>query len=290
MKPQHALTLLSAAATFMVLGLTLGGAGAQEPEPSEERPTVQVRPGTGATTVRTPRLGDARRPVPTPAGGDEPSGPRAPGTGSLPQFETGVDYEPVSPRTRVTFNLEDADLPDLVRLISNLTGKRFIVPQKIRSIKATVLAPTKVSVSEAYNAFLSILEVNGLTIVPAGRYLKIAESANIENQPIPLYTGGSPTPNQDRYLTRLHRVENVSAEDLAQLLTRFKSAAGAVTAYAPTNTLIITDTGTQIQRMLRLIESIDVARTGEQIWIEPIFHANATEVAAKLQEIFPSAQ
>ncbi|MEM6955412.1 MAG: hypothetical protein AAF645_06970, partial [Myxococcota bacterium] len=111
-----------------------------------------------------------------------------------PEFETGTDYRPVSPRSRVTFNLEDADLPDLVRLISTITGKRFILPGKLRSIKATVFAPTKVTVSEAYNAFLSILEVNGMTVVPSGRYLKIQDSANIENQPIPMYAEGSPTP------------------------------------------------------------------------------------------------
>ena len=30
----------------------------------------------------------------------------------LPQFETGVEFEPMSPRARVTFNLEEAELPD----------------------------------------------------------------------------------------------------------------------------------------------------------------------------------
>ncbi len=95
----------------------------------------------------------------------------------LPQFETGVEFKAMSPRTKVTFNLEDADLSDLVRLISNMTGRRFILPSKLRTIKATVFAPTKVTVSEAYQAFLSVLEVNGYTIVPAGRYLKIEELA-----------------------------------------------------------------------------------------------------------------
>ncbi len=91
----------------------------------------------------------------------------------LPQFETGVEFKAMSPRTKVTFNLEEAELPDLVRLISNMTGRRFILPSKLRTIKATVFAPTKVTVAEAYQAFLSVLEVNGYTVVPAGRYLKI---------------------------------------------------------------------------------------------------------------------
>ena len=206
----------------------------------------------------------------------------------LPQFETGVEFEPMSPRARVTFNLEDAELPDLVRLISNMTGRRFILPTKLRSIKATVFAPTKVTVAEAYQAFLSVLEVNGFTVVPAGRYLKIIEATNVERQTIPLYEDGSATPASDRYVTRIHHLENVSAEDVTSLLGRFKSSSGNITSYGPTNMLIITDTGAQIRRMLRLVAAIDLPRSGTQTWIEPIHHANASELAARLLEIFPA--
>jgi len=206
----------------------------------------------------------------------------------LPQFETGVEFEPMSPRARVTFNLEEAELPDLVRLISNMTGRRFILPTKLRSVKATVFAPTKVTVAEAYQAFLSVLQVNGLTVVPAGRYLKIVETTNVVTQTIPIYEDGSAVPASDRYVTRIHHLDNVSAEDVTNLLGRFKSSWGNIVSYGPTNMLIITDTGAQIRRMLQLVAAIDLPRSGTQMWIEPIHHANAAEMAARLLEIFPA--
>ena len=206
----------------------------------------------------------------------------------LPQFETGVEFKAMSPRTRVTFNLEEAELPDLVRLISNMTGRRFILPTKLRAMKATVFAPTKVTVAEAYQAFLSVLEVNGFTVVPAGRYLKIVESGNVERRTIPLFEDGSPVPASDRYVTRIHHLENVSAEDVTNLLARFKSAPGNITSYGPSNMLIITDTGAQIRKMLRLVAAIDLPRSGTQTWIEPIHYANASELASRLLEIFPA--
>lgn len=204
----------------------------------------------------------------------------------LPQFETGVDFEPMSPRARVTFNLEEAELPDLVRLISNMTGRRFILPTKLRSIKATVFAPTKVTVSEAYQAFLSVLEANGFTVVPAGRYLKIVELTNVERQTLPIYEEGSGVPSMDRYVTRIQHLQHVSAEDATNLLARFISRTGNITSYAPTNMLILTDTGAQIRRMLRLLAAIDLPRSGTQTWIEPIHYANASELATRLLEIF----
>jgi len=271
MKLTTALPLLSFSAAVMLAGLSY--VDAQEAPPAG--------PDGTSARVRRARPGARTRP-PNPAAGGTT------GAEGVTEFESGVDFRPMSPRARVTFNLEEADLPDLVRLISNMTGKRFILPGKVRAIKATVYAPTKVTAAEAYNAFLSILEVNGLTVVPAGQYLKIMETGGIETQPLGMSDGG-PIPAQDRFMTRLQRLENVSAEDVSNLLGRFKSADGSVIAYAPTNTVIITDTGTQIRRMMRLIEAIDVERTGEQIWIEPIHYATAADLAARLLEIFPPA-
>ena len=113
----------------------------------------------------------------------------------LKPFETGIDYKPTSPGTPVTFNLEDASLTDLVRLISQITGKRFILPSTTRAIKATVYAPTKVTAAEAYQAFLSILELNGMALVPAGRYLKIVESGRVEGRADPALHAGRRRPD-----------------------------------------------------------------------------------------------
>ncbi|MCC7541372.1 MAG: type II secretion system secretin GspD [Deltaproteobacteria bacterium] len=250
--------------------------------------------GGGAQPTRPPPPASPTRPIAPPS--PPPVGPAAPGapaggSGSLTPFETGIEDRPASPRQRILFNLEDADLPDLVRLIASITGKRFIISGKgTKSIKASVFAPTEVTAAEAYQAFLSILEVNGLTLVPSGRYLKITDVQNISQQPVSTYTRGQATPSDDRYITRMYRLGHVSAEDIAQVLGRFRSPSGDITVYAPTNTLIITDTGTQIRRMLRMVEELDVASSGEQVWVEPVHYASATDLAARLLEIFQAGQ
>ncbi|HKP60500.1 MAG TPA: type II secretion system secretin GspD [Polyangiales bacterium] len=252
-------------------------------------PTVRARRG-----VTPPRTGKPTFVAP-PAEGAMPDEGTIPATGAEPDglpannikpFETGIEYKSVSPNARVTFNLEDADLPELVRLMSQITGRSFILPSKARSIKATVYAPTKVTAAEAYQAFLSILELNGMALVPSGRYFKIVESGRVEGRAVPLFTGDEAVPTGDRYVTRLQAVKNIAAEDASQLLERFKSGDGSLTAYAPTNMLIMTDTGTNIRRMLRILDVVDVTRTGEQIWVEPVHHATATDLAQRLSDLF----
>jgi general secretion pathway protein D len=270
-----------------VLLSTGHAAVAQQDEAKPAKPPARIPSPPVPLRPAPPKADATATPGPGPQAMPEPKAEEEPELeNELPQFETGVEFKAMSPRTRVTFNLEDAELPDLVRLISNMTGRRFILPTKLRAIKATVFAPTKVTVAEAYQAFLSVLEVNGFTIVPAGRYLKIVEATQIERQTVPMYEDGSSVPSTDRYVTRLHHLDHLSAEDVTTLLARFASRTANITSYAPTNMLILTDTGAQIRRMLRLVAAIDLPRSGTQTWIEPIHFANASDLAARLLEIF----
>jgi general secretion pathway protein D len=261
---------------------------------AEERAIAQDTPPDAATKkprrIRAPKAPTVPTPTPEPPQ-PQVQQPGAPGTAEqgpppIKPFETGIDYQPTSPSTRVTFNLEDADLPELVRMMSQITGRSFILPSKSRSIKATVYAPTKVTAAEAYQAFLSILELNGMAVVPSGRYLKIVESGRVEGRAVPMFSGADDVPIGDRYVTRIQSVRNISAEDASKLLERFKSGDGGLVAYAPTNTLIMTDTGTNLRRMLRILDVVDIARTGEQIWVEPVHHANASDLEKRLSDIF----
>ncbi len=197
-----------------------------------------------------------------------------------------MDFTPKNPAYQVAFSLEDADLAEIVRVIGQLTGKRFIFSNKIHNIKATVYSPQKVTVAEAYQAFLSILETNGLTVIPHGRFLKIVETAGIATQVTPTYVAGQGAPAEDRYVTRIQRLGHVSADEVAAVLAHFKTKDADITVYAPGNLLIITDTGANIQRMMQIVEDVDVGSAGDQIWIEPIHYASASDVANRINELF----
>ncbi|KAK4045015.1 hypothetical protein OUZ56_032422 [Daphnia magna] len=201
-------------------------------------------------------------------------------TTNLPQSEHAMEYEPRSPNAKVSFSLEEASLSELVKVIGQLTGKRFIFGGKLREIKATV------TVTEAYQAFLAILDANGLTVVPPGRFLKIVETGGIQGQATPTYGPGQAVPAEARYVTRLHRLKNVSAEEAVGVLDKFKSKDAQVTAYAAGNMLIMTDSGTNIRRMMQIVDQIDVGSAGDQIWIEPIHYASASDIASRVNDLF----
>jgi general secretion pathway protein D len=232
-------------------------------------------------------------------GGDSKIGPASPPAelgGELTEALTnksveeglGTRHLPMKSSASVNLNFTDAELPELVRAIAVATGRRFIITGKVRSIKASLFSPSPVTAGEAYQAFLSVLAANGMTVTPAGRYLKLVESGEAVSTPIPLCRDGEDCVGGDRMITRLHRLRYVGADDMSQVLGRFKTSDGDITAYAPTNTLIITDYSSNVRRMLRIVQELDVEGIGTRIWIEPIFYASANEIADLIQQLFPS--
>ena len=241
---------------------------------------------------------------PAPAVPRKPAQPLAPankaapdkeppgGQGSLPTTmdaiakAVDVPYRPKPAGHLVKFNLQDADLAELVNHISGLTGKRFIYGAKVRQIKATVVSPEPVTLAEAYEAFLSILESNGMTVVPHGRFLKIVDSGGVVNQVTPVFARGEPVPTSDRYVTRLYRMQNIGAEEAANLLNKFKSKEADVSIYAPGQLLIITDTGSNVERLIRILEEIDIGGASQSMWVEHVNFSSANDLAQRMTELF----
>lgn len=243
-------------------------------------------PASEAAAQARPRPGRATPPGAAPEKAPPGAAPELPSTMDKIATATDVTYRPKPGGHRVKFNLQDADLAELVNHISGMTGKRFIYGAKVRKIKATVVSPEPVSLDEAYQAFLSILETNGMTVVPHGRFLKIVDSAGVVGNGTPLYSRGAPVPNSDSYLTRIYRTRYVGADEASALLTKFKSKDGDISTYGAGNLLIITDTGAQVRRMVRILEEIDVGGAGQQMWIEPVNHGNASDMADRINDLF----
>ncbi|MGC4095151.1 MAG: type II secretion system secretin GspD [Polyangiaceae bacterium] len=186
----------------------------------------------------------------------------------------------------VKFNLEDANLADLVKHMSDLTGRRFVYGAKLRNVQATVVTPEPVTLEEAYRAFLSILEANGMTVVQQGAFLKIVDTGGISGVPTPLLGRGANVPDAERYVTRLHRLTHVTPAQVVPILTKFKSKDGDISSYDAGRLLIITDTGSQVRRLLRLLEEVDVAGESQHLWVEPVHHGSAEALAKQLNELF----
>jgi general secretion pathway protein D len=183
---------------------------------------------------------------------------------------------------QITMNFKDAELEAVVQFISELTGKNFILDDKIKG-KVTVISPAKLSPDEAYQVFQAILNVKGFTIVPAGRVNKIVLSRDAKQSNIE--TVREPTDPGDRFVTRILPLTYVDAEAIASTLSPLVSKDSSVVAYAATNTLILTDSYSNIQRLVDIIESLDVETVDTVLEILRLKYASSEVMAKNISQI-----
>ncbi|MCB9593763.1 MAG: type II secretion system secretin GspD [Sandaracinaceae bacterium] len=203
-------------------------------------------------------------------------------------FETGLEGRAARPRRgeRVAFNLEDGDLMDLVRMMTTITGYRFIITGSVRELHATVAASGAVTPGDAYRAFLAILNMNGLTVVRRGPYHVITDSGEVARRPTALMNDRSLPASDDRFVTWIHHVRHMPVAEASQLLDGLRSNDGRLIPYEPTRTLIVIDTGANIHRMRGVLAAVDVAQSNTHVWVEPVHFANAAELVTTLGAIF----
>ncbi|HEY4241662.1 MAG TPA: type II secretion system secretin GspD [Kofleriaceae bacterium] len=220
------------------------------------------------------------QPVPDGKG----SGSGAAGSGS----DTGPDG-PLYPcknakgLVSVTFKPE-TELKDLVTWAEGFTCKNFIFDPRIVATgkKVTVISPNKMTAGEAYRVFLVSLSTMGLTVVPKGNMLRIVESATAKSETVPIYRKGIPG-DEDQVVRYVLRPSYAQVETLRQALDAIRSPAGNVTAVG--TMLVITDYASQVRDMMTLAHAIDVPGGSDGIYTIPVMHADATQLATKLNEI-----
>lgn len=174
-----------------------------------------------------------------------------------------------------TLNFADSDINAVISLVSEVTGKNFIVDPRVKG-KVTLISNRSLNKDELYQVFLSILEVHGFTAVPSGKTIKIIPDADAKNSALP--SGSSKKPGQgDEAITRVIQVDHVNAAQLVPILRPLVPPQGHMAAYQQSNILVISDRAANIQRLVKIIKRIDQPSSGE-IEIISLQHAVAADL------------
>ena len=186
---------------------------------------------------------------------------------------------------RVRIDFEDVDVQSMVRFISKITGKNFIVDDTVKG-KISIVTPDKVTIEQAYQIFLSVLNLKGYTAVQSGPAIKIIPTKDARNVPLPIISSARRSQSGDLYVTHIVNIKHVDAQDLSGLLQNMMSADGLIAAYPTTNSIILIDTASNIVRIKELIKDFDVEDVFSKIVIIPLKYASCTDMADKLMAIF----
>ena len=170
-------------------------------------------------------------------------------------------------------NYREANMRQVIEAVGEVTGRNFLVDPRVTG-QVTFLSYTPMSAEAFYEAFLATLSVHGFIAVEADDIVRIVPDATARVHP-----GVAAGTDGDRIVTQVMQLDNVGAAQLVPILRPLIPQYGHLAAHPGTNTLIIVDRGSNVTRMLTIIERMDQAFDNE-IEIIRIENASAAEVVS----------
>ncbi len=188
----------------------------------------------------------------------------------IKKIKSGEDF--------VTLNFTSIDITALVKVMSELMRKNFMLDDRVTG-KVTLMTPKRISPDEAYQVFLSALEIKGFTAVEDGKITRIIPAASARQSGLKVFKDDDYS--GEGFVTKLFRLSFVAPQEIVRTLTPLMSKDGSLIPYSGTSSLIITDSVANIRKMESLIRLLDLpAPEGRgKINVYYLKHANSEDFA-----------
>jgi len=173
------------------------------------------------------------------------------------------------------WNLKDADIRAVIHTISILTGKNFLIDPNVQG-KITLVTQKPMTPNELYQVFLSMLQSLNYAAIPNGKIIKIVPAMQAKQFGPRVATKANPGAG-DEVVVRVIPINNTSAMQLVPILQPLMQQWGSVSAYAPSNALILTGTAENISRLAQIVHNMD-GKNASFIRMMHLKHANAKHI------------
>ena len=275
------------------------GAGAEAVNQGGAAQHGVVRPGAmpgkpGAPNgSRPPRNVVRPRPPMTRGGAKTPAVTKnaaAPGGPPMSLEGEGLANTPVVSEKGITFDFQGVGLIEVIQKVAGLTGKNFDVDPNVADTPVTLITHNEIPVEMAYQVLESILATRGFALVPTldGHLIKVIatdQALTSEKNPLQLNSKKVEGQSFDDLSTHVFTVEYADATELATALKLLGSPLARVDTYAPTNTLIITDSADGLRRMFSFLDIADVPGFDSITEIFTLEYSRAEILASQLEQV-----
>jgi len=191
----------------------------------------------------------------------------APGTyiprlGMAPATEMpGGEY--TLPKRTIFLDVRNLDLDHVLKLLGDAAGLTIVKDPAIAGAQVTIISPRPVSIEEALDILNAVLLVKNATTVRQGNLLKVVPLDKIAAMTTETHIGSKAkeiTPG-DRIITQIVPLATLDASQVASQLAPLAMSDTSLLPNPSTNTLYITDTASNVQRLLGIIEDMEKRNT-----------------------------
>ncbi len=192
---------------------------------------------------------------------------------------------PANNTALIALNMRDADIRALIQWMAEQTHKQIVIDPRVQG-RVSAYAEKPMTISQAYQVFLALLEVYGYSSSEADGILRIYPNALAKTSARELVDDFNRIENSSQVAYVLE-VKNISSSAMAQVIKPLLSMAGYIASLDTSNSLIIADNGDNVKRLAELARRLDRGGTLD-IDVVKLQHANARDLAQVLSTLMKS--
>jgi general secretion pathway protein D len=179
----------------------------------------------------------------------------------------------------ITLNFVNAEIESVARTLATLSNRNLVVDPRVKgTINLTTELP--VSANEAWNQFLAALRLQGFAMIETGGLYKIVPEADAKLQGghVQEIEKASTGSGNGQIVTHIFKLNFEQANNLVPVLRPLISPNNTINVNPGNNSLIITDYADNLQRMARIIATLDVSNASD-VEVIQLKHAIAVDLA-----------
>lgn len=185
-------------------------------------------------------------------------------------------------QTPVTLNFVNADIEAVTRAIGVMMDRQFIIDPRVKG-QITLYSEQPLTMREAYLNYLAALRGLGFTVVESTGMYKVVPEADAKLQAGSVAVGGSNV-RGDQIITQIFRLNHENANNLVAVLRPLISPNNTINANPGNNSLVITDYAENLQRLGRIIATMDTSGSTD-LEVVPLKYAIASDLAPLVQRL-----
>ena len=202
----------------------------------------------------------------------------------------------------LSLNFVNAEIESVARTLATLLRHNLVVDPRVKGT-INLSTETPVTPAQAWQQFLAVIRLQGFAVVEAQGLYKILPEADAKLQGGSVQqvnrsgarVGGANADNSDANLgngggqvvTQIFRLNHEQANNLLPVLRPLISPNNTINVNPGNNSLVITDYADNLQRIARIIASLDVSNAGE-VEVIPLKNAIAIDLAPLVSRLIES--
>ncbi len=203
-------------------------------------------------------------------------------------FALTANQSAVAAGEPIKLNFQNAEIDEVIGAFGVWLNRTFIIDGRVRG-KISLQTPRAVTPAKAYELLQATLRPLGFATIESGGMIRVVPEADARIQGAPINVGNLPNKKGDNLVTQIFRLNYESASGLVGVLQPFVSPTAKVQAVASTNSIMVTDYADNVQRVARVIATLDSPTTNE-VEVVPVKHVVASDLAAMVNRLLDDTQ